>query len=209
MSIQSKRNSRYSLALLLGVGMIFGAAGHDLGAEESPRTLNRAARVTAAQAPDEVVVDLDMPFPDDLERVAELLQWIEENALDIRQSATRLTAFLESPGEYLAGTHRWRLNVAEARFVELKAAIERLNPRAAMLLEGQREALGHMRPAVSDLEIHIKEASDLLDATQGKFDPDYAQRIREITDDAATIVDAARLAESIGEVRLYLEALDR
>lgn len=157
---------------------------------------------------DEVTIDLEMPFPKNPEQVAELLQRIEEDAIDIRQDAERVLTFVDLPNDYSWLTHRWRLDGAEKALKDLQMGVSRLDSRADMLLDGQQAALDRIRPAASELGIHIQEAIDYLDLVRGReFGPSYSRLAEEIRDEAEVVIDASRLVESLTEVREELEAL--
>jgi len=163
---------------------------------------------------DQVEVDLEMPFPENPENVADLLQQIEENAIDIREGANRVAGFLELPAEYSFLTHSWRLSRIEARLAEVRVALNRLALRNDMLLDGQRDAFDLIQPAIVDLGTNLRQARTAIEAYRTRewedreWTESYTNAIDEIAESAGTIVDAAALAESLSDVRLRLESLD-
>lgn len=156
---------------------------------------------------DEVTVDLEMPFPDNPEQIGSIMQVIEENALDIRQSADRLIAFTEQPAEYSWLTHHWRLNRIEDSLGDVNGALARLDEGTTLLLEGQKEALELIRPAADELSGNVGALRDYMDANPD-WDMDYLELAEAIRNPADTIVQAAGLAESLSEVRTYLDELE-
>lgn len=156
----------------------------------------------------EVVVDLDMPFPENPEQVEALLEQVEENAIDVRQSAVRVLSFLEAPAEHTWLTHLWRINRAREAMEEVNEAVRRLTLRRGMLLDGQRAALDLIAPAAATLTMRLRETSEYLDRVRGRrLEPMYAALAVQIREEADTIVNAARLAESLSEVREQLEEI--
>jgi hypothetical protein len=163
---------------------------------------------TAVQELDRVTVDLDMPFPEDPQQVAELLQRVEENAIDIRESAVRVIAFNAVPAEYTWLTHAWRWNRAAERLTELEQAFDRLQHNTDMLLDGQRAAIELIDAEIMTLSDVIDEATTYLEATRSdEFDARYSELANHAFESADSITDAARLAESLGEVRQHMNEL--
>lgn len=163
------------------------------------------------QGADPAQVDLEMPEPENAEQVAAVIERVEEDAVDVRHSAMRLLAFLESPGQYMWEIHAWRLQRIEERVSDLQTASRRLNGHADMLLEGQRAAFMVIRPAIEELDRLATEAVEHLNMARsgGQFEPRYRELTRAIQDQADAIVNAVRLAEPLSEVRSRLEGREQ
>lgn len=155
----------------------------------------------------EVTVDLEMPFPDDPENIGNILQLIEENAIDIRDSADRLIAFTEQPGAHSWLTHNWRLNRIQESLAEMNVALSRFESGTNLLLDGQKAALDVIRPAAEELNRNVAELAALVEQYPD-WDMQYVDLAESVRDPADTIVNAAALAESLAEVRTYLDELE-
>jgi hypothetical protein len=156
---------------------------------------------------DEVTIDLEMPFPENPEAIENILQVIEENSLDIRESADRLTAFTEQPGEYSRLTHSWRINRIQEGLPEIHEALARLDAGQNLLLDGQKSALEIIRSAAGELTGSVRTLNDHVEQNP-EWNVEYIELVQAVRDSADKIVQAAGLAESLSEVRTYLEGIE-